>query len=1424
MPALPTPLPPTPTPSIHSPTRQNSCQDFKTMSTEQPIAGPSHGWRPYPNPPRHELPPTPPVHDDDDEQHDRRAGSAPSSSINFNEPNMPTRRVQPTRRPASAYPAQTADKPHPPYRKYTDPTPHHRQYDQPTTHQLDVDLDAYSTTEFGTEEGMDEREPTLSFVTTSTLDSTASTPSMGVTYGYRNDSSEGDGKIRMRQTAGRAHAYSSAESSMASGAYSGYGYADQIYNPHPPPLPHLPSNFTTPVEHVGLGISADFPQRTPPVESPSSNPPLSPSHSFTHRPWKRDIVNRLRSNSASSSITTASCSTSDSGPSSSRIPPLDNAFTYTFDSFNSPWEQPPRAEAIAMVDEGRENILNVETIENMGGFSALTVDMIGSFAGVTHLLLPSCGSHIISFLPSLLEILAPSLVALDISDNDLSFLPETLQNCTSLEELNVSGNPLRQIPAWIGDMIALRVLAVDSCGLQCLPAELAQLGGLHTLCVRQNKLVSLPSWLCLLGHLEMLRVDNNPFAAEWVPIVTPILAGPSRLSGPSRKNSHHRHLSINNGIRSPPSMASLTSSLTASSLKDLPGSSVSTADQTWTGTTNSATHSVYQLDSIAEDHTQSSLPPPDQFSQAKSLRKMRSAGALLGSKNNSPTQPTFNNPPPLMNGNLKPNNASKFASLGSSEGRRAASAMGNYQNEQPSVNSRLAAPGLTASSSTKTGKWGFLRKMSMHKLRGDKEKSANMTASASANLQSLPPPPPPPLQHTHTDPIPTLPSRPTINGTRSAMTLPTRSIIGTEAGEFGQISLESPVLSATLPTAGLPTSTSMYGNTGGATSVRGKRRSFLPLDLGPPSINISIPSTSPFIPPLPGFDSLDRLPSATSEGTIATMTASNSRPLAESASGILEDRYAQGLESIKSYLRDLFDLSRPPIEPYGGFEVVGSNDGSYAASSAPSDNLGSPMSGMVAQSTFSSDVRRARRPTLDNQSSRATSVVESDQEFEQSSLSGKKFKNDKSKRAKIVREIYETERTYVRGLGELVSIYVRPSCQPVNPNKSNETIVPASERKIVFGGVESILTIHRDNFLPALEKAVRPLLEGQDDDEGSLSASTAHHVGEVFRTYIAYMKQYSTYINNFDNALSRMKTWSAPSSTPNTPAFSSKSNASPGISAAAVSVGMSAISSISSGPDSVPISGSQMSTSQKKRVKTFLKRCKEHPKHSQINLESYLLLPIQRVPRYKLLLEDLAMCTPPRNDGVRDTLDDALNEIASLASLMNEEKREADSRLRLLSWQQRISKSGPSPLVQPHRRLVLEGPLSLIRLVKKASAFVETESTPFNTSVDLDQTLTTSPSKVVVPVEFIKPELVDRQVMLVLCSDLMVLATQRNEGWEGMVDLFNVLRMATLREPASIVHGNVLRVVDNKSIYYFNGASHENTIQWCRAINSARKR
>jgi ribosomal protein S15P/S13E len=130
-----------------------------------------------------------------------------------------------------------------------------------------------------------------------------------------------------------------------------------------------------------------------------------------------------------------------------------------------------------------------------------------------------------------------------------------------------------------------------------------------------------------------------------------------------------------------------------------------------------------------------------------------------------------------------------------------------------------------------------------------------------------------------------------------------------------------------------------------------------------------------------------------------------------------------------------------------------------------------------------------------------------------------------------------------------------------------------------------------------------------------------------------------------------------------------------------------------------------LTTGQRKRIKAYLKRCRLNPRHKQLNLEGYLLLPVQRIPRYKMMvcnslsslfvltnscplhlqLEELLRSTPPTYEYMDDPLDRALAEIALLANNMNEGKRESESRRKLVQWQSKIRGKFPSPLVQPHR-------------------------------------------------------------------------------------------------------------------------------------------
>lgn len=107
-----------------------------------------------------------------------------------------------------------------------------------------------------------------------------------------------------------------------------------------------------------------------------------------------------------------------------------------------------------------------------------------------------------------------------------------------------------------------------------------------------------------------------------------------------------------------------------------------------------------------------------------------------------------------------------------------------------------------------------------------------------------------------------------------------------------------------------------------------------------------------------------------------------------------ESRYATGLESIKSYLRDLFDLSRPPVEPYGGFEVVNGNEANFSHPDSP-------------VSANRNSISEARRRPLDSRRPSLASAVDSVSLAESSESHGKKFKDDSAKRTKVLREIYE---------------------------------------------------------------------------------------------------------------------------------------------------------------------------------------------------------------------------------------------------------------------------------------------------------------------------------------------------------------------------------------------------------------------------------
>lgn len=105
----------------------------------------------------------------------------------------------------------------------------------------------------------------------------------------------------------------------------------------------------------------------------------------------------------------------------------------------------------------------------------------------------------------------------------------------------------------------------------------------------------------------------------------------------------------------------------------------------------------------------------------------------------------------------------------------------------------------------------------------------------------------------------------------------------------------------------------------------------------------------------------------------------------------------------------------------------------------------------------------------------------------------------------------------MKGLQELVDIYIRPAAAPIpglSGVQNKDTIVPTQERKVVFSGLESLFSFHKSSFLPALERASAPLLAPTQpgDLDGQLSLYVARDVANMFVSHAAFMKMYSTYI------------------------------------------------------------------------------------------------------------------------------------------------------------------------------------------------------------------------------------------------------------------------------------------------------------------------
>ncbi|GAA5991816.1 hypothetical protein JCM10908_002218 [Rhodotorula pacifica] len=528
---------------------------------------------------------------------------------------------------------------------------------------------------------------------------------------------------------------------------------------------------------------------------------------------------------------------------------------------------------------------------------------------------------------------------------------------------------------------------------------------------------------------------------------------------------------------------------------------------------------------------------------------------------------------------------------------------------------------------------------------------------------------------------------------------------------------------------------------------------------------------------------------------------------------------AHALESVMSYLRDLDDLS-----PDLSLPTIPLDASSPALRHSPSLGALSP-GGSHARSSSPGSLRRVqsthRVPSTGSSAfrgSHASSLVdEPGVAVEPTSEAVAKRLDDPTKRAAVIDEIIATEKSYLRGLQELCAIYVASAAVATTLTSATgkrDTVVPASERRAVFGNVEAIRDFHAKILLPDLLSAANSSTDLR---------LVADKVGEVFSSHVSFMKIYSSYINGFDDALARIQSWAKPTQT-RSPLLPTPTSPAIGNSLAAY--------------DAAAGVQSTLSTSQKKRIKSWLKRCRTHPSHTQISLESYLLLPIQRIPRYRMLLGTLASCTPviaseddDAKDGSGSALAQAVHNLEEIANMLNESKRENEGRAQLIMWQNRLVSKFKSPLVQPHRTLLRSGALTLVRSVKR-------------TTMQLEPPLPGASAPTDAPVEEVYTLYTESKEMSLtglLCNDLLVLVKMPAPPFDAdpnaPVELYTVLRLTGGRSalqgghhrakpPASVDSpDDFLRLkIGDKAVCYFRCAAdpyknRKEAHAWANAVN-----
>ncbi|TEA42271.1 hypothetical protein DBR06_SOUSAS1810030, partial [Sousa chinensis] len=168
---------------------------------------------------------------------------------------------------------------------------------------------------------------------------------------------------------------------------------------------------------------------------------------------------------------------------------------------------------LALMLEGVQRIKAGESVGMMSDSPCSVRSHVNAFQILSFLCLYNLASlelreNLLTYLPDSLTQLR-RLEELDLGNNEIYNLPESIGALLHLKDLWLDGNQLSELPQEIGNLKNLLCLDVSENRLERLPEEISGLTSLTDLVISQNLLETLPDGIGKLKKLSILKVDQN---------------------------------------------------------------------------------------------------------------------------------------------------------------------------------------------------------------------------------------------------------------------------------------------------------------------------------------------------------------------------------------------------------------------------------------------------------------------------------------------------------------------------------------------------------------------------------------------------------------------------------------------------------------------------------------------------------------------------------------------------------------------------------------------------------------------------------------------------------------------------------------------------------------------------------------------------